>query len=178
MSLLRKGQHWGTFACVWHIFDATWQNPYRSAHLIKKYLMGLYKPIYHPMNQCGDHVIVINSKEIALRGNEWQKRVYFHHTGFHGGATWTLAWELHSKDPTMIVKKAVYTAMDGTLQRRYTMQRLHVFPDDNVPKEMLDNVTNQIKQLRSVPVKLYDIPQEERDKIPRLIKYPSDYQLK
>lgn len=68
--------------------------------------------------------------------------------------------------------------MDGTLQRRYTMQRLHIFPDDNVPKEMLDNVTNQIKQLRSVPVKLYDIPQEERDKIPRLIKYPSDYQLK
>lgn len=68
--------------------------------------------------------------------------------------------------------------MDGTLQRRYTMQRLHIFPDDNVPKEMLDNVTNQIKQLRSVPVKLYDIPQEERDKIPRLIKYPIDYQLK
>lgn len=97
--------------------------------------MGLYKPIYHPMSksneiytyaynntdckiginnilnvnfyidQCGDHVIVINSKEIALRGDEWQKRVYFHHTGFHGGATWTLAWELHSKDPTMVVDR-------------------------------------------------------------------------
>ncbi|KAK9294739.1 hypothetical protein QLX08_010727 [Tetragonisca angustula] len=178
MSLLRKGQQWGTFACVWHIFDATWQDPFKSAHLIKKYLIGLHKPIYHPLNQCGDHVIVINSKEIALRGDHWQKRVYFHHTGYHGGATWTLAWELHSKDPTMIVKKAIYSAMDGTLQRRFTMQRLHIFPDDNVPKEMLENVSNQIKQLRPVPNRLYEIPQEERDKIPRLIQYPSDYQLK
>ena len=68
--------------------------------------------------------------------------------------------------------------MDGTLQRRFTMQRLHIFPDDNVPKEMLENVSNQIKQLRPVPNRLYEIPQEERDKIPRLIQYPSDYQLK
>ncbi|CAK9803760.1 39S ribosomal protein L13, mitochondrial [Anthophora quadrimaculata] len=178
MSLVRRGQHWGTFARIWHIFDASWQDPFQSAPLIKYYLMGLYKPIYHPLNNCGDHVIVINSKEIALRGNEWQKRVYFHHTGYHGGASWTLAWELHSKDPTLIVKKAVYRAMTRNLQRRYTMQRLHIFPDENVPEDMLANVTNQIKQLRPVPVKLYDIPQEERDKIPRLVKYPSDYQLK
>ncbi|KAG6804326.1 39S ribosomal protein L13, mitochondrial [Apis mellifera caucasica] len=178
MSLLRKGQHWGTFSIVWHIFDATWQDPFQSAPLIKKYLMGLYKPIYHPLNKCGDHVIIINSKDIALRGNEWQKRVYFHHTTYIGGASWTLAWELHSKDPTLIFKKAIYSAMDGNLQRRYTMERLHIFPDENVPEDMLQNVSNQIKQLRPVPVKLCDISQEERDKIPRLIKYPIDYQLK
>lgn len=53
---------------------------------------------------CGDHVVVINSQDIALRGDEWVKRVYFHHTGYHGGATWTLAWELHKKDPTLVRK--------------------------------------------------------------------------
>ncbi|XP_003707823.1 mitochondrial ribosomal protein L13 isoform X1 [Megachile rotundata] len=177
MSLIRRGQQWGTFARIWHIFDAAWQDPYISAPWIKQHLMGLYKPIYHPLNECGDHVIVINSKHIALRGDEWQKRVYFHHTGYHGGATWTLAWELHSKDPTMIVKKAVYSSMRGNLQRRQTMQRLHIFPDENVPADMLNNVTNQIKQLRLVPVRLHEIEPEEKDKIPRLIKYPDDYQL-
>ncbi|KZC09939.1 39S ribosomal protein L13, mitochondrial [Dufourea novaeangliae] len=140
--------------------------------------MGLYKPIYHPMNDCGDHVIVINSKDIALRGDEWQKRVYFHHTGYHGGATWTLAWELHNRDPTMIMRKAVYSSMDGNLQRRYTMQRLHIFPNANIPKDMLENATNQIKQMRPAPVKLDHIPLEERENFPRLIKYPIDYQLK
>lgn len=50
----------------------------------------------------GDHVVVINSRDIALPGDEWEKRVYFHHTGYAGGATWTLAWQLHEADPTMV----------------------------------------------------------------------------
>lgn len=178
MSLLRRGQQWGTFARVWHIFDAKWQDPFQSATLIKHYLMGMYKPIFHPMNDCGDHVIVMNSKDIAMRGDEWQRRVYFHHTGYHGGASWTLAWELHTKDPTMIVKKAVYSSMDGTLQRRFTMQRLHIFPDENVPKDMMENVGHQIRQPRPVPVRLDHIPAEEIESFPRLIKYPVDYKLR
>ncbi|XP_043259449.1 39S ribosomal protein L13, mitochondrial [Colletes gigas] len=178
MSLLRRAQQWATFTRMWHIYDAKWQDPYKSAPLIKYYLMGLYKPIYHPQNDCGDHVVVINSKEIALAGDEWQRRVYFHHTGYHGGASWTLAWELHSKDPTMIVKKAVYSSMDGNLQRRHTMQRLHIFPDENIPEDMLENVTNQIKHLRPVPARLDHIPEIEKDNFPRLLNYPIDHQLK
>ena len=54
------------------------------------------------LDDCGDHVVVINTREIALRGDEWKKRVYFHHTGYPGGASWTLAWEVHQKDPTMV----------------------------------------------------------------------------
>ena len=47
-------------------------------------------------------MVIINTKEIALLGDEWKKRVFFHHTGYPGGASWTLAWELHQKDPTMV----------------------------------------------------------------------------
>lgn len=175
MSALRRVQQWATFARIWHVFDATWQNPFQSAELLKKYLMGLYKPIYHPMNDCGDHVIVINSSDIALPGNEWDKRVYFHHTGYPGGASWTLAWELHKKDPTLIVKKAVYNSMDGNLQRRYTMERLHIFPDQNVPPELMGNVSNQIRQVRPVPKRLDYYNKEEVEKYPKLIDYPKDY---
>ncbi|KAL6438941.1 hypothetical protein ACFW04_003765 [Cataglyphis niger] len=178
MSLARRGQHWGTFARIWHIYDATWQDPYKSARLITHYLMGLYKPIYHPLNDCGDHVVVINSKEIALCGDEWRKRVYFHHTTYHGGATWTLAWELHNKDPTLIVEKAVYRELPKNLQRRHTMQRLHIFPDNKIPKDILKNISNQLKQLRPVPVRLDRIPQEEINNIPQLLKYPNNYILK
>lgn len=54
------------------------------------------------MNDCGDVVVCINSRDIALRGNDWKQRAYFHHTGYPGGASWTLAWEVHNKDPTMV----------------------------------------------------------------------------
>ncbi|XP_066142826.1 large ribosomal subunit protein uL13m [Euwallacea fornicatus] len=178
MSIVKRVQQWATFARVWHIYDATWQNPFDSAEIIKRHLMGLYKPIYHPMNDCGDHVIVINTSEIALPGDEWKRRVYFHHTGYPGGASWTLAWELHKKDPTMIMKKAVYNNMKGNLQRRYTMQRLHLFPDGNVPADLLENISNQIRQLRPVPQRLDHYDEEVVKKCPKIIDYPKDYVIR
>lgn len=179
MYYLPRVQQWATFARIWHVFDATWQNPYQSAELLKKYLLGIHKPVFHATNDCGDHVIVINSKEVALPGDEWEKRVYFHHTGYpRGGATWTLAHELHKKDPTLIIKKAVYNSMDGNIQRRYTMERLHIFEDANVPMELMKNVSNQIRQLRSVPKRLDSYSVEETESFPKIMDYPKDYILK
>lgn len=178
MSLIRKAQQCGVFARIWHIYDATWQDPFESAKLIARHLKGLNKPIYHPLNDCGDHVVVINSKEIAMKGTEWQKRVYFHHNTYHGGATYTFAWELHQKDPTLVMEKAVYSSMKGNLQRRHLMQRLHIFPDENIPKDIACNISNQIRQLRPVPVRLDRIPAEEVEAFPKLVQYPVDYQWK
>lgn len=62
----------------------------------------LYYNYFNYPDDCGDHVVVINSRDIAMPGIEWEKRVYFHHTGYPGGASWTLAWELHQKDPTLV----------------------------------------------------------------------------
>lgn len=44
----------------------------------------------------------MNTSKIALPGDEWVKRVYFHHTGYAGGASWTLAHDLHEKDNTKV----------------------------------------------------------------------------
>ncbi|XP_044745835.1 39S ribosomal protein L13, mitochondrial [Coccinella septempunctata] len=178
MSSLKRVQQWATFARIWHVFDASWQNPFESAKILRKYLMGMHKPIYHPLNDCGDHVIVINSKDIALPGDEWKKRAYFHHTGYPGGASWTLAWELHSKDPKMILKKAVYNSMAGNIQRRYTMERLHIFSDNNVPEHLMKNVSNQIKQLRPKPKRLDHYDADYVKQFPKIIDYPSDYVLR
>ncbi|GLG93419.1 39S ribosomal protein L13, mitochondrial [Gryllus bimaculatus] len=175
MSIYKRAQQWTTFTRVWHLFDAKWQNPFESAKIIQKYLAGLHKPIYGPSADTGDHVVVINSKEIALPGDEWQKRVYFHHTGFAGGASWTFAWELHEKDPTLVLKKAIYNSMKGNLYRHTKMERLHIYPDANVPKEILENVTNQIRRPRLIPKRLDEYSEEEVEKFPKLIDYPEDY---
>lgn len=77
-----------------------------------------------------------------------------------------------------IVQKAVYSSMHGNLQRRHTMQRLHIFPDEDVPKSMLQNVCNEIRQERPVPIKLDEIPLVEQENFPRLIQYPINYEYK
>ena len=65
-----------------YVFDAKWQNPFRSARIITSYLEGKNKPIYSPGVDCGDHVVVINSRNISLLGREWKYRAYMHHPGY------------------------------------------------------------------------------------------------
>jgi large subunit ribosomal protein L13 len=75
----------------------------------------------------------------------------------------------------MIMKKAIYRGLGGNLQRRHTMQRLHLFQDDNVPQDILENVTNQIRQTRRVPQRLDEIDPEIVSNFPQIMNYPDDY---
>lgn len=77
-----------------------------------------------------------------------------------------------------IVKKAVYRNLGGNLQRRHTMQRLHIFPDGNVPEDIMKNISNQIRPQRQPPKRLDEYSEEERRKFPKIIDYPKDYVLR
>lgn len=68
--------------------------------------------------------------------------------------------------------------MKGNLQRRHTMQRLFIYPGEAVPKDVLQNVTNQIRQNRLVPTRLDHIPEEVVTNYPKVMDYPEDYVLK
>lgn len=68
--------------------------------------------------------------------------------------------------------------MKGNLQRRYTMQRLHLFPDANVPPNLLKNVSNQIKQIRPTPKGLDQYSEKEIKEFPKIIDLPKDYIVK
>ncbi|RZF44659.1 hypothetical protein LSTR_LSTR000611 [Laodelphax striatellus] len=174
-NIFERVKQWNTLTRIWHLYDAKWQDPFDSAKVIQKYLKGLHKPIYHPLADCGDHVVVINCKEIAMRGDEWRKRAYFHHTGYAGGGTYTLAWELHDKNPLMIMKKAVYRSMKGNLQRRYTMERLHLYAEENVPQDIIENISSVIPQLRDVPMRLDRMPEDQVKGYPKIWDLPKDY---
>ena len=68
--------------------------------------------------------------------------------------------------------------MKGNLQRRHTMQRLHIYPDDSIPDEIKQNITNQIRQLRSVPERLDKYTEKEVQEFPKIMEYPKDYVLR
>lgn len=76
------------------------------------------------------------------------------------------------------MQKAVYNSMKGNLQRRHTMQRLHLFADDKVPEEILANVTSQIRTPREVPQRLDHIDKETLENFPAIMNYPKDYILR
>ena len=147
-------------------------------------LQGQNKAVYHPMTDCGDHVVVINSKHIALLGREWQYRVYYHHTGYPAafkhmgrinGKLWIPAWQLHDRDPTLILWKAVYNNMENNMMRKNMISRLHIFPEEDVPEDIMANVTAQIPQLRPVPKTLQDYSEEEKSNFPHVFVKSEDF---
>ncbi|KAL3205578.1 hypothetical protein MRX96_040755 [Rhipicephalus microplus] len=147
----------------------------RSAKMISDVLQGKHKPIFSPTSDCGDHVVVTNCSEIAMPWYEWKYRIYFHDTRFAGGRSWTPAWRVQDKDATKVLWKAVYRALPGDLNRQTRMARLHLFPDDKVPHEIIDSISGQLRQLRRAPKKLVQYSEEEQAKFPKLFEYPDDY---
>ncbi|CAC5399130.1 RP-L13 [Mytilus coruscus] len=163
---------WSVMTRTWWLYDAENQCAFRSAKKIVNYLQGKHKPIYHPLSDIGDHVVVINTKLVAMRDDRWRKFTYPHHTGYAGGFSRASAWRLHDMDPTKVMHKAVYQRIKGNLLRPNIMRRLHLFPDDNVPDEIMANISDQIQQIQIVPKRLEDYSQLEKENFPQIFEWP------
>jgi large subunit ribosomal protein L13 len=168
-------RQWMAFSRQWWLYDAKWQCPFQSAVVIVKYLEGRHKPIYHPLSDIGDQVVVINTKEIALEGDLWRTFKHFHHTGYPGGFSATRLYKVHDIDPTKVLYQAVYSTIKGTLLRRPRMSKLHLFPDENVPSDVISNICGQIHQVRPVPRRLDEYTKQELQNFPHLYNWPADY---
>ncbi len=55
------------------------------------------------------------------------------------------------------------------------MERLHIFPDAEIPEEIKKNISGQIRPLRPAPKRLQEYNQEEIKNFPKLFDYPKDY---
>lgn len=87
------------------------------------------------------------------------------------------AWQLHDENPTKIFEKAVYSSIDKNLLRRGLMARLHLFSDEDLPEDLLKNISNCIRQPMLAPKRLDEYTEEERKNFPKLFDWPKDYVL-
>lgn len=176
MSPYRRVNQWMVFARQWWLFDANQQDAFDAAHRIARYLHGRHKPIYDTEQDVGDHVVVINSRHISMPDDEWRMRYYFHHSHYSGGKKWTPAHELHQKDPNLVLYKAIYKAVGNIgLKRHELIARLHMYPEDKVPDHIMENISDQIRQIQPVHKSLDQYKSEEIEKFPKIFDYSTDY---
>ncbi|XP_072045683.1 large ribosomal subunit protein uL13m-like [Amphiura filiformis] len=168
-------QQWATFARLWYLVDAYKQPPGRVASQVSFLLQGKHKPIFHPLSDVGDHVIIINTGHIAIDEKTWYKRKHRHHTGYPGGFSETPIYKVHDKDKTKLMKKAIYGMLPKDLRRRTMMERLHLFPYEEFPDELKANVCDQLKPPFELPKTLPEYTQEEKDAFPRLWLQPDPW---
>ncbi len=112
---------------AWYIIDASKAPLGRVATQVATLLTGKGKPMFSHHIDCGDFVVVINSKDLVVTGNKQEDKIYYRHSGFPGGIK---ATQLKDKDTNEVIFKAVRGMLPVNKLRDGRLKRLKVYLDD------------------------------------------------
>ena len=115
----------------WYIIDAKDKVLGRVATEAAILLRGKHKPNFMFNIDTGDHVIIINCKDIVLTGKKLEQKMYRKHSGYVGGLKEKSAKEVMANTP----EKAMYLAVKGMLPHTKLgaaqLKKLRVYADEN-----------------------------------------------
>ena len=111
----------------WYIIDAAEKPLGRVATEAAKLLRGKHKPTFSPNIDTGDHVIIINAKDVILTGNKINQKVYRHHSGYIGGMKEVPAKVMLEKNPEKALTLAVKGMLPHNSLGRQSIKKLRVY---------------------------------------------------
>ncbi len=112
----------------WHLVDVQNEVLGRVATKIANLLMGKSKPYFVRNLDCGDYVVVINSKEIKVTGKKETDKNYYRHSGYPHGLRSETLMQLRERRPEEIIRHAVKGMLPQNRLRAAHLKRLLVFP--------------------------------------------------
>ena len=119
----------------WYVVDAAGQTLGRLAAEVATVLRGKHKPTFTPHMDTGDHVIVINAEKVVLTGNKLVQKIYFRHSGYPGGTTFTKAGDLLKKRPEKVLELAIRGMLPKNNLGRQMGTKLKVYSGAEHPHE-------------------------------------------
>ena len=117
----------------WYIVDAAGQTVGRLAAEVAKVLRGKNKPTFTPHVDTGDFVIVINAEKAVFTGKKLTDKMYFRHSGYPGGTTFTAAGKLMEKAPEKVIEKAVRGMLPKNRLGAQMYRKLNVYAGSEHP---------------------------------------------
>lgn len=117
----------------WYLVDAKDKVLGRVAVDIAKKLIGKSKPYFVSNLDCGDYVVVINAKAVAVTGHKEKEKMYGNYSGFPGGLKQKALWQLRASKPSEIIRRAVYGMLPKNKLRARMVTRLFIYPEGEHP---------------------------------------------
>ena len=117
----------GEIESNWYIIDAANKPLGRVATEAARLLRGKHKPTYTPNIDTGDHVIILNVKDVILTGNKINQKVYRHHSGYIGGMKEVSAKVMLEKNPEKAMTLAVKGMLPHNSLGRAQLKKLRVY---------------------------------------------------
>ncbi len=109
-----------------HEIDAANQAPGRVAAKVVTLLRGKNKPDFSPHIDGGDFVAVLNAGKVKFTGKKLAQKDYYHHTMHPGGLVSISMKKVFDKDPTKVIRVAVYGMLPKNRLRDEMMKRLTI----------------------------------------------------
>ena len=131
----------------WLLVDVTGNPLGRSASIIASLLRGKHKTNYTPHVDCGDNVIVINAEKIVLTGQKRSQIQYIRHTGYPGGQKSLSADQIHKKNNTKLIEKAIKGMLPKNKLGAELFRNLRVYSGNNHEHDSQNPTTINLKGL-------------------------------
>lgn len=111
---------------ITHELDANGQILGRLATQVAVLLRGKNKSNFRPNMLVGDKVKIINAAKIVVTGNKMEQKMYYRHSGYLGNLKSFKLKEIMVKDPTEVLRKAIYGMLPANKLRRVWMKNLEI----------------------------------------------------
>ncbi len=109
-----------------HSFDASKEILGRLATQVATILQGKHRADYTPNKAGKDRVFITNAGQIKVTGKKEEGKIYYKHTGYIGHLKERTLREMREKNPTEILRKAVYNMLPKNKLRAKRMKRLKI----------------------------------------------------
>ena len=109
-----------------HTIDATNKILGRLASRVAVLLRGKHKPDFVPYKDAGDFVVIENINKIKFTGKKFNKKIYYHHTGYLGNLKKISLGKLFEKNPAEVLRKAVYGMLPTNKLRAKQIKRMRI----------------------------------------------------
>ncbi|WP_447986907.1 50S ribosomal protein L13 [Nitrospira sp. Nam74] len=119
----------------WYVVDASGKTLGRLAARVAILLRGKHKPTFTPHVDTGDHVVIINAEKIHLTGEKMKTKTYTHHTGYPGGFKTMTAEQLHEKNPTDLLNKAIKGMLPKNPLGKQMARKLKIYAGSEHPHQ-------------------------------------------
>lgn len=111
----------------WYVIDAAGKPLGKVAAQAATLLRGKHKVTFTPHVDCGDHVVIINCKDVVLTGNKLTQKKWYRHTGYVGHLKETDYKTLMATKPEKAMELAVKGMIPSNSLGRDQMLRLRLF---------------------------------------------------
>jgi large subunit ribosomal protein L13 len=114
----------------WYLMDARGKTLGRIATIAAGLLRGKGKPTFSPHIDGGDHLIIINAKEVVVTGAKEEDKFYFTHSGYPGGHKMKSVESTRAAHPERLLYHAIRGMLPVNKLADKIITKLRIFPGE------------------------------------------------